>query len=214
MGKIFTLCVCLLGFALGGRAQSVKAAWLAMPDTLSPYLTKAQREECIDLKEKNLEAKVANMLQGETVLDTLTTVYLQATLSQSATLQMRVMPADGADSLICVVKTLQAPAKESEVSFYDSSWRPLTRLQQAVDSLLEALPAKLVSRPDSMTEERYQELVQMIDPVMVEAMLSPDEDALTFRLSTPLLPSGEKEAVARVLSQRKFKWNGHSFNEY
>lgn len=54
----------------------------------------------------------------------------------------------------------------------------------------------------------------MIDPVMVEATLSPDEDALTFRLSTPLLPSGEKEAVARVLSQRKFKWNGHSFNEY
>lgn len=160
MRKIFTLCVCLLGFALGGRAQSVKAAWLAMPDTLSPYLTEAQREECIDLKEKNLEAKVANMLQGETVLDTLTAVYLQATLSQSATLQMRVMPADGVDSLICVVKTLQAPAKESEVSFYDSSWRPLTELQQVVDSLLEALPAKLVSRPDSMTEERYQELVQ------------------------------------------------------
>lgn len=214
MRRIFTLCVCLLGFALGGHAQSVKAAWLVMPDTLSPYLTEAQREECIDLKEKNLEAKVANMLQGETVLDTLTAVYLQATLSQSATLQMRVMPADGVDSLICVVKTLQAPAKESEVSFYDSSWRPLTELQQVVDSLLEALPAKLVSRPDSMTEERYQELVQMIDPVMVEATLSPDEDALTFRLSTPLLPSGEKEAVARVLSQRKFKWNGHSFNEY
>lgn len=100
MRRIFTLCVCLLGFALGGRAQSVKAAWLAMPDTLSPYLTEAQREECIDLKEKNLEAKVANMLQGETVLDTLTAVYLQATLSQSATLQMRVMPADGVDSLI------------------------------------------------------------------------------------------------------------------
>lgn len=214
MRRIFTLCVCMLGFTLAGCAQSVKAAWLSMPDTLSPYLSKAQRAECIDLKEKNLEAKVTNMLQGETILDTLTAVYLRATLSQSATLQMRVMPTDGADSLICVVKTLRAPAKESEISFYDSSWRPLAEVRQSVDSLLETLPARLVSRPDSMPEERYRELVQMIDPVMVEATLSPDEDALVFRLSTPLLPSGEKEAVARVLSQRKFKWEGHSFNEY
>lgn len=205
---------CLLAFTLGASAQTMKAAWLTMPDSLSPYLSQAQRAECVDLKEKNLEAKVTNLLQGESSLDTLTAVYLRATLNNSATLQMRAMPTDWADSLICVVKTLSAPSRESEVTFYDSAWRPLAEVQVAMDSLMKAMPAQLTVKPDTMTQERYQELVQMIDPVMVRVDLSPDEDALTFSLSTPLLSEADKESVACVLSQRKFKWNGHSFNEY
>ena len=206
--------ICLLAISMGLRAQSAKAAWLAMPDSLLPYMPKESREECVDLKERNLEAKVTNLLRGETVLDTLTSSFLQVRLSRSAMLQMRVLPAEGGDSLICVVKTLNAPAKESEIMFYDAAWRPVPRLQQAMDAMRDSLPAKLLVRPDSMSEERFSELSRMIDPVMVYATLSMDEDVLTFSLSTPLLSDEDRKSVACVLSQRKFKWDGHSFNEY
>lgn len=195
-------------------AKSIRDAWLAMPDSLVPYLNANLRLECVELKDMGLKAEVENMLGGNTVLDSLTASYLHVTLNEAATLEMKLLPVMGGDSILCVVKTVAAPEKESNVWLYDADWRPLQARQQQLERLLETLAGSMTHRPDTMPQARYDELVGMIDPVMYNAILSPDEDVLTFSLSLPFFNKEEREAIRPIMSQRKFKWNGNSFNDY
>lgn len=213
MRKILIIC-CVLSFLLPIKAKSVRDAWLSMPKSLVPYLNANLRLECVELKDMKLRAEVKNLLGGNTVLDTLTTDYLHVTLNEAATLEMKLLPVEGGDSILCVVKTVAAPEKDSEVWFYSTNWQPLREQQEQLDELLAHLPGSLTHRPDTMSQTRYEALVEMIDPVMYEAFLSPEEDVLSFHLSLPFLNSGERAELSPLLSQRKFKWNGHSFNDY
>ena len=53
-----------------------------MPDSLLPYLNKNQRLELLELRDMKVKAEVKNLLNGNTVMDTLTTNYLSLTLSR------------------------------------------------------------------------------------------------------------------------------------
>ncbi len=213
MRKLLMIC-CVMSFLLPIKAKSVRDAWLSMPSSVVPYLNANMRLECVELKDMELDAEVKNLLGGITVLDTLTNNYLHVTLSEVATLEIKSLPMDGGDSILCVIKTVGAPEKDSKIWLYDADWQPLREQQEQLDELLKNLPGSLTHRPDTMEQAKYDELVEMIDPVMVEACLSPEEDVLSFSLSLPLLNKEERSQLTPLLSQRKFKWNGHSFNDY
>ncbi len=213
MRKVLILC-CIVLYLLPIGAKSVRDVWLAMPDSLIPYLNANLRLECVELKDMHLKAEVDNLLGGKTVLDSLTTNYLHVTLSEAATLEVKMLPQIDGDSILCVVKTFAAPEKESTICLYDADWRPLRAAQGELDNKLRDLSASLTQRPDSMAQEKYNELVSMIDPVMYYASLSPEEDVLTFSLSLPFLTQEERNVLIPIMSQRKFKWSGKSFNDY
>ncbi len=199
--------------SLGMEAKSMKDLLVSMPDSLAPSLDKNLRTEFVELQDMGVKAEVNNLLGGSSVMDTLTQNFVQLRLSAASTMQIKKLPQVNGDSLLCVVKTLSAPEKESEVMFFNQRWQPLDAHSFFGDKDLEAIRASLIQRPDTMTEVRYQKLRSMIEPRMMGAILFEHDNSIVFRLSVPLLSADEKKQVNAIKVQRKFNWNGKIFNE-
>jgi len=210
MNKIrsIMICACLLLASLGIGAKSMKDLLVSMPDSLMPYLDKNLRQEMPELQEMGVKAEVKNLLGDNSVMDTLTADFLQIRMSKLSTLQMKKLPAESGDSLICVVKTYAGPEKESELYLFDQDWKSL---DAGFD--LNSLTSSLVQKIDSMTEERFTELKKMIEPKMVSASLMQHENSIVVRLALPLLSADDKKVVNAIKLQRKFNWNGKTFKE-
>lgn len=192
----------------GMGAKTMKDLLVSMPDEMMPYLNKNLRLEFTELQEMGVKAEVKNLLGDVSVMDTLTADFAQITMSKSSVLQMKKLPSAAGDTLVCVVKTFSMPEKESEIYLYDQDWK---RMPDAVN--LPALSESLIQKPDTMTEDRYHELKQMIEPMMVSADLMQQENAIVVKLALPLVSADDKKKINALRVQRKLNWNGKDFKE-
>ena len=71
----------------------------------------------------------------------------------------------------------------------------------------------LVERPDTMSEQRFDELQLLLDPMLVQMTLCADSDAIVFTASAPMLDKKDQMQVKAILMQRKFKWVDNSFKK-
>lgn len=204
----FLMLACLVLASMGVGARSMKDLLVSMPDSVVPFLDKNLRLEFAELQEMGVKAEVKNLLGDTSVMDTLTTDFLQLRTSRVSTLQMKKLPALDGDSLLCVVNTFAGPEKDSELCLYTQDWKPVP-----CSFDLQSKAGALVQKPDTMSEERFAELKRMIEPKMVYALLLQHEDAIVLRLSLPLLSEEDKKQVNAIKMQRKFNWNGRTFNE-
>lgn len=201
-------------FATVGQAKTMREILVAMPDSVVPYLNKNMRLELVELMDMHVTPEVKNSLAGVSKIDTLTADYLQLTLNKVTTLEMKLLArGENGDSLLCMIKTVAAPEKESEISFFSQQWEPLDLHGMFDGKDLGALTETLLAKPDTMSAERYQELKAMVEPRMVYATFSEIGNDVVFNLSLPLLVKEDKMAVKAILLQRKFKWNGITFKE-
>ena len=207
--KRFLAIVAFLGAFLGASAQrQMKDFILTMPDSLVKYLNTTKRTEMVDFYFMGVKAETFNLLSEGTVLDSLTANHADIRLNESARMQLHLLPRENGDTVVCMVRTFLGEAPESTFAFYDSNWKSLERK----GFLPEVDPMSLIHRPDTMTVERYEELLRLVDPLMVAAEVTPADGALTFSLSTPMTTKKEREALQDILVQRKLKWDGKSFN--
>ena len=207
--KRFLAIVAFLGAFLGASAQrQMKDFILTMPDSLVKYLNSTKRTEMVDFYFMGVKAETFNLLSEGTVLDSLTANHADIRLNESARMQLHLLPRENGDTVVCMVRTFLGEAPESTFAFYDSNWKSLERK----GFLPEVDPMSLIHRPDTMTVERYEELLRLVDPLMVAAEITPADGALTFSLSTPMTTKKEREALQDILVQRKLKWDGKSFN--
>ena len=63
------LTVALIVSTLASSAKSIKELWIAMPDSMIPYLTRDMRAELVGSDETK---EIGNALGGKTSIDTLT----------------------------------------------------------------------------------------------------------------------------------------------
>lgn len=207
--KRFLAIVAFFGAFLGASAQrQMKDFILTMPDSLVKYLNTTKRTEMVDFYFMGVKAETFNLLSEGTVLDSLTANHADIRLNESARMQLHLLPRENGDTVVCMVRTFLGEAPESTFAFYDSNWKSLERK----GFLPEVDPMSLIHRPDTMTVERYEELLRLVDPLMVAAEITPADGALTFSLSTPMTTKKEREALQDILVQRKLKWDGKSFN--
>jgi len=207
MRKTFFLLALLLPLWCSASGASVRDAWLSMPDSLSPYLDKNLRQELVELHDLKVKAEVKNLLNGNSVMDSLTTDYLSVQLSPSATLQMQMLPTAGGDSMICLVRSYYGPAAESEVTLYHKDWTLVQTL-----NLTEGGVGAYVAKPDTMSSERFQTLTNYLSPLLVEAQLQPADATLLLRPSVPLASKIDRKAVEAIVTARKLKWTGREFS--
>lgn len=180
---------------------------ITMPDSLVEYLNKTKRTEMVDFYDMGVKAETFNLLQGSTVLDSLTSTFADISVNKSQRMQLALLPLHEADTLICMVNSFLGEAPESEVHFFNTQWMPLP----SKDFLDEVTASQLMQRPDTMDVERYDELVRFFDPVMIAAVMTPDSN-LIFQLSTPMVTTEEKKQLDAIMLQKKFKWNRQRFN--
>ena len=180
---------------------------ITMPDSLVEYLNKTKRTEMVDFYDMGVKAETFNLLQGSTVLDSLTNTFADISVNKSQRMQLALLPLHEADTLICMVNSFLGEAPESEVHVFNTQWMPMP----SKDFLDEVTASQLMQRPDTMTMERSDELVRFFDPVMIAAVMTPDSN-LIFQLSTPMVTTEEKKQLDAIMLQKKFKWNRQRFN--
>lgn len=182
-------------------AKDIREIWLTMPDSLVTYLDKSKRIEMVDYVDMKVKAEVKNALEGMSVMDTLTHDFLQATLNEVCTLQMRTLPTED-DTVFCFVKTFRGPQAESEVVIYNTDWQKINNV---------SLPFPHLIKPDTMSTITFDELKQVFDIPIIEAQLSIDKPILTISVSALNLSKEESEKVRPLLSPRILVWNGKEF---
>jgi hypothetical protein len=113
-------------FAYSASAQiTMSSALKAMPDSLLVYLTENNRLDCIDFCEAGMKAEVRNALDGKSEMKVLTDHYALIQLSEACQVELCLLDGVG-EQTICMVSTYGTQLKESSISFFTSSWLPLS----------------------------------------------------------------------------------------
>ena len=189
------------GFA---NAQGVSKAWQDMPDSLVEYLPRGSRIQLIDTYTITGQSDVQNNLEGRSRIDTLTADFIQVRLSEALTLQLKQLIAATGDSVLCLVRTYMGPVSESSVEIYSMSWKKI--------SIIDLSGYNLISKPDTMTDDRFHELKAFMSPMLISASLSAEDDELTITPSIPFSNPDVENELKSLILQRKLKWNKKTFN--
>lgn len=186
-----------------------------MPKEIVPYINDNMRAELVNSIKSGDTIGISSMLQERIAIDTIAADFIRIKATQKTTIQLRLLPVSDSTSIICMVKTLEVPIRESRISFFTTSW-----------SLLESdygLPAftdsattidSLTCKPDDMSEDKYKEYLACIDPVVTHADISSADGSITFGLGiSPFITSEERSGIMRIIRQKTFKWDGISFKK-
>ncbi|MBP3679485.1 MAG: DUF3256 family protein, partial [Bacteroidaceae bacterium] len=111
------------GCTLSVVAQDMKKVFIAMPDSLTPLLTKVNKEDCIDFLASNMKAEIKNRFDKSSEMKVLTEDYLQMQMTENSTLEMKLLPINDSIKIVCIVKTVCSSACDSEIRFYDTNWK-------------------------------------------------------------------------------------------
>ena len=211
MTRFFILILVAMMPSLAFSQKSLDV-FVNMPDTLCLYLDKNARQVMVTEAISNNDEGINNKLNGVSSILWFTNDCAMIRLSQSSTLQLRLLPTTGSTSIVCLINTVSAPAAESVVKFYDSEWNLLKDKIALPEN--DKILSYFTHRPDSITEERYAELLTYIDPIMVSAECSREEPVVHLDVCLSMLNADDRKQVNEIILQRNFKWDGKIFNEY
>lgn len=193
------------------QTTDIRELFKQMPDSIFPYLTLNNRLDCIDFKESNMEARVANSFSGQTRMEVLNEHFISMWMNNAVTMQMRVLPTtssvDDVKAVICMVTTYGTTVKESTVRFFSCKWRPLK-----TESYVSMNANELMQQPNNMPDERFQELSRLLEPYLIVAKLSEDVDELMLTLSNEALEEENRAETDEIIMQINLKWSGKKFN--
>ncbi|MEJ8740864.1 DUF3256 family protein [Phocaeicola sp. HCN-6420] len=186
------------------QAQDMKSLFIALPDSLSPMLTKVNREDFGDFLASNMKAEVKNRFGNTSEMLKLTDNYLKLKISKVSMAEMKLLPLNDSVKVICVVHTFEGPASDSSISFYDTSWKRLPAdkfLTLPVEDAFYKTPTSEV-QADSLKNLRAR-----ADMFLLKADLSETDNTLSFTYATPdYLDKETAEEIKPYLVQEPLKY--------
>ena len=158
----------------------IRDIYAEAPDSIFPLLTKNNRLDQIDFRENNMKADVKNKFEDHSELLVLNDKYLKLQLSKHCLVEMRLLN----DSTFCMVQTYNAPASDSQIRFFDTSWNelPQTVERPSVDEFLSE---------DVDIDVRLA--LQALP--LIKASLSENNETVTFELQTSELTKEQKKKL-------------------
>lgn len=190
-------------------AQEAKTLFVNMPDSLSPLLTKVNREDCIDFLESKMKAQVENRFGKKSEMTDLSKDYIRMQMSSQSTWQMKVLALNDSTNVICTVSTACAPACDSSIRFYTDDWKPLTA------SLFITLPVMgdFLNTPDSADVYEFDEARRSADILLMKADFNKENTELTVTLATPDYMSKETAEKLKPFLRRPivYYWKTGAF---
>ena len=192
-------------------AQDMKSVFVAMPDSVTPLLTKVNREDCIDFLDSNMKAVVKNRFGNVAEMKVLTDDYVLMQTSEVGTLEMKLLPLADSTKVICMVKTVNVPVADSSVRFYTSDWSQ----QLDVKEFLQLPSMDAFFLPNDSLKDEAILTRKKADMHLMKAQLSKEDTSLTFTYTTPdylneedrekLSPHLRKEPIVLRWSEGKFR---------
>lgn len=206
MKRIIPLLLLLLAVR-AAEARKMRDVFAAMPDSVLNLMTRNNRLDCIDFIENNMEAKVRNRFDGNTVLKAMTDDYLDLQLTASCRVEMKLLPVTDSVSCICMVRTYSAPGRESVVAMYTQDWQPLPEEKY----LTAPTYASFWTTNDTIDVAETERLQRLQDMHFVVAELSRDDASLTFSLQPGCADKDEAARMQAVLRPVTYTWRGGRF---
>lgn len=179
MKKVFFLW-CML-CALAVQAQDMKAVFINMPDSLSPLLTKVNREDFVDFLASNMKAQVKNKFDRISELKAITDDYLLLETAPGCTTEIKLLPVNDSVKVICMIQTVCGEACDSRIRFFASDWKECS----TENFLTLPAPDFFFEAPDSTQSENYRAARVKADMDLMKASLSPQNFMLDFKYTTP-----------------------------
>ena len=174
---IFVCIFCVMSV----MAQNMKSVFVAMPDSVTPLLTKVNREDCIDFLDSNMKAVVKNRFGNVAEMKVLTDDYVLMQTSEVGTLEMKLLPLADSTKVICMVKTVNVPVADSSVRFYTSDWSQ----QLDVKEFLQFPSMDAFFLPNDSLKDEAILTRKKADMHLMKAQLSKEDTSLTFTYTTP-----------------------------
>ena len=209
--RIVLLIVVSILCGMSTSAQNMKSVFIAMPDSITPLLTKVNKEDCVDFLDSHMKAEVKNRFDGTAEMKVLTEDYTLVQTSEIGTLEMKLLPVNDSTKVVCLVKTVCASGCDSDVRFYASDWSK----ELEADSFLQRPSADVFFLPNDTLSEEGTLIRKKADMHLMKASLSKDAPTLTFIYTTPdylnqedkekLLPHLRKEPVVLEWKDGKFR---------
>ena len=196
--------------ALSMAAQDMKSVFVSMPDSITPLLTKVNKEDCVDFLDSNMKAEVSTRFGGTAEMKVLTDDYVLMQTTPASSLEMKLLPLNDSVKVVCMVKTVCASACDSHVRFYASDWSREFRVE---DFLKIPSGETFFLSNGSLTDEALL-VREKVDMHLVKASLSMDDVSLTFIYVTPeYLNKEDREKLLPHLRQEPIvlKWENGKF---
>lgn len=178
------------------QAQEARHAFVNMPDSILPILTKINRADCIDFLDSKMRALVKNRFDKESEMTRLTKDYIAMQLSPQSTFEMKLLPITDSTNIICTIQTVCSKACDSHISFYTTDWKPLDR------SAFITLPVQSDFVPDTIPSQvadtlstPWENLRAEADILLMQASLADSTSAITFSYTTPEYMNKESAAL-------------------
>lgn len=200
----------LLSMSVCVHAQQARDYFTSMPDSVLPLLTAVNRADCIDFLDSHMRAEVTNRFSTKSEMTKLTPDFIEMKLTTSSTWQMKVLPL-GDGQVVCAVSTVNGPAADSHIRFYDDGWNELP-----VNRFIGTLPRMddfFTAVPDSVNANRYQSYRSRVEMLLTQAVLSPDAQTLTFVFTTPAALDAETAAFLKpyIREEVVYQWRDGRF---
>ena len=198
------------GCTLSVAAQDMKKVFIAMPDSLTPLLTKVNKEDCIDFLASNMKAEIKNRFDKSSEMKVLTEDYLQMQMTENSTLEMKLFPVNDSVKIVCMVKTVCSSACDSEIRFYDTSWK---KEFPKSDYLQLPAPQTFYLPTDTVSSE-VELIKRKADMHVMKAVLSEDDSSLSFIYTTPdYLNQEDREKLSPYLRKEAvvYRWKDGKF---
>ena len=210
MKKLFLLLLIINWPLMIVHGEDIKDVFTTMPDSLLPLLTEKNRHDMVDFYQNKMEAKVRNRLNDYVRLDTLTDSYLRLTLSRVSSLEMKLLETTDSVSIICLVRTLSAPASDSQVEFYNRDWQRLHWLALPVAKTQEYFAAA----PDSVSRDLELAQRSLDDLRLVSVTVAPDQPIFTLQVATDELERDAQKLARRYVRALRYRWTGSDFERF
>ncbi len=209
--KKYSLLMLALSLGMQAPAKSMTEIWKLVPDSLIPYIDANHRLEMTEFIGMGLNGEVDNLMQSKSKMDTLTSDYIRLTLSESSLMELKRLPYEGGDSILCVVKTWKTPQEESIVNFYTQDWKPLSIASTTDANGRFALDNMTMTKPESMSQAEFERLTGQVDFIFTSVHLSAKTQEMVVYRTAPLTPLDDKDKMKTILQPIVLKWNGTTF---
>lgn len=194
--------------ALSVNAQDINSVFISMPDSLSPLLTKVNRQDFADFLSSGMKAVVKNRFGGKSEMVKLTDDYLKLNTTTSSSEEMKLLPLNDSVNVVCVVKTFKGPAEDSKILFYSTEWKELSlddfiSLPQHRDFYKPSNDSINVVSVEDFSDEMY----------IMKAELSEKDNNIVFKCNTLETMGKESADIMRpfTVDSLVYKWNNGKY---
>lgn len=207
---IFTIMICLTSIHALAHTN-VCDLWANMPDSIIPYFNSGIRNEMLDMYKSKNNTKSKNLLNGSCWIDSISDNLMNLHINESTQLQIATYQCADSAQIICMIKTYNISAPESEITFYSLEWSKISnRLETTETGNTNQIIRTFTQHPNTMEEQKYNEIIKCIEPIMFTATINKNLE-IEIAIAGTFLTKQEYDDFETIKKKKCFKWNGEIF---